>query len=252
MTLLEICVDDAAGLEAAIEAGADRVELCSVLELGGLTPAPGLIALAAHANVPVRAMIRPRPGDFVFSESDLQAMLADIAAIGAAGLEGVVLGASLPDGRLDMETLARLADAAGNLRKTLHRAIDLVPDMAEAVEQAIALGFDTVLTAGRARTAPEGVEQIALAHRVAAGRITIMAGSGVNAATAPDLLDRVPLAALHGACAEPALPASAPAARLGFDSPARKATSRVMVAALKAVLERRGAQAQAGAVSINT
>lgn len=239
MTLLEICVDDAAGLEAAIEGGADRVELCSVLELGGLTPTPGLIALASHANVPVRAMIRPRPGDFVFSESDLRAMLADIAAVRNAGLEGVVLGASLPDGRLDLDTLRILVKAASGLKLTLHRAIDLVPDMAEAVEQAIALGFDTILTAGLARTAPEGIEQIALAHRVAAGRITIMAGSGINAETAPALLDRVPLPALHASCGEQAPPASRPAMRLGFDSPGRRATSHMNVRALKDFLDAR-------------
>lgn len=236
MTLLEICVDDAAGLEAAIEGGADRVELCSVLELGGLTPPPGLIALAGHANVPVRVMIRPRPGDFVFSESDLAAMLADIEAVRQAGLEGVVLGASRPDGCLDIETLGILSKAAAGLKRTLHRAIDLVPDMAEAVEQAIALGFDTILTAGRARTAPEGIEQLALAQHVAAGRIAIMAGSGINAETAPALLDRVPLPALHASCGVAAPPVSAPALRLGFDSPARRATSLQKVCALRAVL----------------
>jgi len=236
MTLLEICVDDAAGLEAAIEGGADRVELCSVLELGGLTPTPGLIALASHANVPVRVMIRPRPGDFVFSESDLAAMLADIEAVRQAGLEGVVLGASRPDGRLDLETLDILAKAAAGLKRTLHRAIDLVPDMAEAVEQAIALGFDTILTAGRARTAPQGIDQLALAHRIAAGRIAIMAGSGIDAGTAPALLARVPLPALHASCGIAAPPASPPAIRLGFDSASRRATSREKVAALKAAL----------------
>lgn len=239
MTLLEICVDDASGLEAAIEGGADRVELCSVLELGGLTPTPGLIALAGHANVPVRAMIRPRPGDFVFSESDLQAMLADINHVCAAGLEGVVLGASLPDGRLDFAMLERLTRAASGLKCTLHRAIDLVPDMAEAVEQAIALGFDTVLMAGGARTAPEGVEILAMAHRVAAGRIAIMAGSGLHAGNATALLDRVPLPALHASCGVAAAPASAPALRLGFESPSRKATSLNKVAQLRAALSAR-------------
>lgn len=239
MTLLEICVDDAAGLEAAIEGGADRIELCSVLELGGLTPTPGLIALAAKASVPVRAMVRPRPGDFVFGESDVQSMLADIAAIRAAGLEGVVLGANLPDGRLDLDTLRVLAEAAHGLKRTLHRAIDLVPDMGEAVEQAIELGFDTILTAGRALTAPEGLAEMELAHRVAQGRITIMAGSGVNADTVAEILDRVPLAAVHGSCAEAARPASGPAARLGFESPGRKATSITKVAALRNVLDRR-------------
>jgi len=236
MTLLEICVDDAAGLEAAIAGGADRVELCSVLELGGLTPTPGLIALASHANVPVRAMIRPRPGDFVFSESDIETMRADIAYVRSAGLEGVVLGASLPDGRLDLYVLRILAAEASGLRRTLHRAIDLVPDMAEAVEQAIALGFDTILTSGNAHTAPDGIAQLALAHRIAAGRITIMAGSGINAETARPLLDQVPLTVLHASCGEQADPASAPAMRLGFDSTGRRATSVSKVAALKAVL----------------
>ena len=234
--IVEICVDDAAGLEAAIEGGADRVELCSVLELGGLTPSPGLLALAAKAPVPVRAMIRPRPGDFVFGADAVKTMLAEIAAVRAAGLEGVVLGASLPDGRLDGETLKTLRQAATGLKATLHRAVDLVPEMAEAVEQAIALGFDTILTSGRAATASEGIDDIALAHQVAAGRITVMAGSGVNGATAPAVLARVPLAALHGACAEPAAPASAPAARLGFVSPGRRRTSVDMVRALKAVV----------------
>ena len=236
MTLLEICVDDADGLAAAIEGGADRVELCSVLELGGLTPMPGLMALAAASPVPVRAMIRPRGGDFVFGPRDLDAMLGDIEAVRQAGLEGVVLGASLPDGRLDITMLERLVDEAGEMRKTLHRAFDLVPDLAEAVEQAVALGFDTILTSGRARTAPEGIADLALAHQLADGRITIMAGSGVTAETAPAILAAAPLAALHGACGEPAVADSAPAQRLGFVSPTRRKTSRDRVAALKAVI----------------
>jgi copper homeostasis protein len=236
MTLLEICVDDADGLAAAIEGGADRVELCSVLELGGLTPMPGLMALAAHAPVPVRAMIRPRGGDFVFGPRDLEAMLGDIEAVRQAGLEGVVLGASLPDGRLDITMLERLVDEAGEMPRTLHRAFDLVPDLAEAVEQAVALGFDTILTSGRARTAPEGIADLALTHELADGRITIMAGSGVSAETAPAILAAAPLAALHGACGEPAAAASVPSQRLGFVSPTRRKTSRNRVAALRAAL----------------
>lgn len=236
MTRLEICVDDAKGLAAAIAGGADRVELCSVLELGGLTPMPGLLALAAKAPVPVRAMIRPRAGDFVFDADDVEAMLGDIDAARRAGLSGVVLGASLPDGRLDVDLLERLVDEAGEMDKTLHRAIDLAPDLAEAVEQAVALGFDTILTSGRARTASEGLVDLALMHQRADGRLTIMAGSGVNASTIGHLLDTVPLAFVHGACGEPAAPDSAPAARLGFVSPARRNTSQAQVAALKAAL----------------
>ena len=236
MTILEICVDDAAGLAAAIAGGADRVELCSVLELGGLTPMPGLMALAAKTPVPVRAMIRPRGGDFVFGPEDVEAMLGDIAAARATGLAGVVLGASLPDGRLDMDVLGVLVDAAGEMEKTLHRAIDLVPDLAEAVEQAVALGFDTILTSGRARTAPEGIEDLALAHKAADGRLTIMAGSGVNAGSVGALLQRVPLGAVHGACGIAARTDSEPAQRLGFVSPDRRVTSIDGVRALKAAL----------------
>lgn len=234
--LLEICVDDAKGFAAAIDGGADRIELCSALELGGLTPTPGLIALAAKAKVPTRAMVRPRPGDFVFDAHDLDAMLGDIAAIRAAGLEGVVLGASLPDGRLDTDMLRVLVAASTGLKRTLHRAFDLVPDFAEAVEQAAELGFDTILTSGGALTAAEGVDNLALAHQAAAGRITILAGSGVNAQTAPTILARVPLTALHGSGSAPAAPASAPATRLGFVSLNRKATSVDNVRALKALM----------------
>ena len=243
MTLLEVCVDTAEGLAAAILGGADRVELCSVLELGGLTPYAGLMALAGRAPVPVRAISGyfrtqsgPRAGDFVFTAGDLEAMLGDIEAARQAGLAGVVLGASLPDGRLDIEKLERLLDEAGELQKTLHRAIDLVPDMAEAVEQAIALGFDTILTSGRASSALEGIADLELAHNVADGRITIMAGAGVNAATAPHILGRVPLAAVHGSCSEPVPPDGDVAQRLGFVSPTRRATSPDKVAALKAAL----------------
>ena len=234
--LLEICVDDAAGLAAALAGGADRIELCSALELGGLTPTPGLMALAARAPIPVRAMVRPRPGDFVFAKGDIEAMLGDIAAIRAAGLSGVVLGASLPDGRLDTATLRVLVAAAEGMATTLHRAVDLVPDMAEAVEQAVALGFDTILTSGGASNVIAGMESIALAYRVAKGRLTIMAGTGVNDVTALQLLARVPLPALHGSCSVMAPAASGPAARLGFDSPNRKATSSEKVSALKSAM----------------
>lgn len=240
MMLLEVCVDDTAGLAAAIAGGADRIELCAALELGGLTPTPGLMALASRAPIPVRAMVRSRPGDFVFSERDIEAMLGDIAAIRAAGLSGVVLGASLPDGRLDIDTLRNLMAASAGLDTTLHRAVDLVPDLAEAVEQAVALGFDTILTSGGATDVLAGVVTIALAHRIANGRLTIMAGAGVNETTAPQLLARVKLNALHSSCSDTAPLASAPATRLGFDSPARKATTAAKVAALKAAITNAG------------
>ncbi|HCO54934.1 MAG TPA: copper homeostasis protein CutC, partial [Pelagibacterium sp.] len=119
--ILEICVDDAAGLAAAISGGADRIELCSSLALGGLTPTPGLMALAATSPIPVYAMIRPRAGDFVFSRDDVATMETDIDAARSAGLSGVVLGATHPDGRLDTAILERLVTRASGLGLTLHR-----------------------------------------------------------------------------------------------------------------------------------
>ena len=144
--LLEICVDTAAGLDAAIKGGADRIELCSALEVGGLTPTPGLIAYARTSPIPVYAMVRPRPGDFVFDVSDAATMLDDIRAVADAGLAGVVLGASLPDGQLDCATLQTLCAAAQGLGTTLHRAFDLVPDFDAALEMAVNLRFERVLT----------------------------------------------------------------------------------------------------------
>jgi len=235
--LLEVCVDDADGMEAAIAGGADRIELCSILELGGLTPSPGLVALAARSPLPVRAMIRPRPGDFVYSPAEIDTMLADIAAMRAAGLSGVVLGASLPDGRLDVALLTRLAEAAHGMGRTLHRAFDLVPDFAAATEMAVQMGFDTILTSGGAETALAGIDVLAGISAQAAGRVTIMPGSGVSADTPAGLRSRMSLTAIHGACALPAAPASPPAMRLGFTSPSRRRTSTEKVAALRGALD---------------
>src|SRR5690606_28852103 len=127
--LLEVCVADAESLDAAITGGADRIELCSALEVGGLTPSPGLMRLAAAAPLPVYAMIRPRSGVFAFGSRETQIMLDDIATVREAGLAGVVLGASWPDGRLDADLLAKFTQASAGLGKTLHRAFDLVPDL---------------------------------------------------------------------------------------------------------------------------
>jgi copper homeostasis protein len=233
MTLLEVCIDTAAGLRAAMEGGADRVELCSALEVGGLTPQAGLMSLAAAAGVTARIMIRPRSGDFVFNADEIDQMHAEILAARAYGLEGFVLGASLPDGRLDTETLARLIETAGDTRLTLHRAFDLVPDIEEAVEAAIDLGFDTILTSGRAPTGLDGLADITRAHAIAAGRITIMAGAGINPETARTILASVPLKAVHGSCSVLA-PAESPAvSRFGFSIANRRITDSKSVTALK-------------------
>lgn len=235
---LEVCVADPQSLVAAIEGGADRIELCSALEQGGLTPLPGMISLAAASPIPVYALVRPRTGDFVFDAHDVDAMLRDIDAIRAAGLAGVVIGANRPDGTLDIAVLERLMVQASGLGATLHRAIDLVPDFAEATEAAAALGFERVLTSGGAQTTLPGFGNIATAHATARGRLAIMAGGGVRPENVAEIVATGHVDEVHSSCmGEPR--ASAPGAvRLGFAAPSRASTDAQVVAALKANMAR--------------
>lgn len=231
--LLEVCVADPQSLMAAITGGGDRIELCSGLELGGLTPSAGLMRLAAAAPIPVYAIVRPRSGDFVCDDADVDAMLGDIDAIRAAGLAGVVLGASRPNGELDVTVLERLLDQAQGLGSTLHRAIDLVPDFAEATEAAVSLKFERILTSGGVHVALDGVDNIATALAAARGRIKIMAGSGLTPANVGALLAAVPVDEVHSSCASPGPASSAPAVRLGFAAETRRRTDPAVVRAFR-------------------
>ncbi len=232
--LLEICVEDIAGLKAAIAGGGDRIELCSALAVGGLTPSAGLMAAAAAMPVPAYAIIRPRAGSFVYSADEIEVMKSDIDAARNAGLAGVVLGASLPDGRLDFDALAALAAHAEGLGKTLHRAFDLVPDVEEAVDTAIALGFERILTSGGAKTAAEGIAMLERAIAAAGGRISIMPGSGVTLATVGQLWPRLPIGEIHASCSAAAAETDERVIALGFSTPSTRRTDAATVRALKA------------------
>ena len=231
---LEICVDDAFGLAAAIAGGADRIELCGALTIGGITPSAGLMELAAASGVPAYPMIRSRTGDFVFGPRDVAVMKGDIRAARAHGLTGVVLGANRPDGSLDIPVIADLVAEAQGLDLTLHRAIDLCTDVEEAVEQAVALGFNRILSSGGALKAPDGVERLATMFRAARGRLIIMPGSGLSAETLPRIAS-LPLTEVHGSCAVPA-ETDARGRAFGFQSPSQGVTSTAKVAAFKAAL----------------
>lgn len=237
---LEVCVDDADGLYAAIEGGADRIELCAALSVGGLTPNPGLMALAGPPPVPVYAMIRPRPGDFIFSTADLDVMRRDIDAARDAGLAGVVLGASLADGRLDASMLIKLTGHAAGLGMTLHRAFDLVPDFAEAMETAVELGFERILTSGGAKSAPQAIDRLAEIVERAAGRLSIMPGSGVTLDTVDALLSKLSVREVHSSCSvrEPAQDSRL--VEMGFVSADRRRTDADTVRAMKAKLAAHG------------
>jgi copper homeostasis protein len=218
--LLEVCVDSLDGLKAAIEGGADRIELCAALEVGGLTPSVGLMQAAAGCGVPVLAMIRPRSGGFDFSAAEVAVMRSDIAAARAAGLAGVVLGATRGAG-LDRAMLADLVAAAQGLDLTLHRAVDLCDDVEAAVEAAIALGFRRILSSGGASTALGGRARLAAMIAAARGRIAIMPGSGLSAETVGGL-HSLGVTQVHASCSDPG-----PAARLGFGAPRRTSAARV-------------------------
>ncbi|PCH80433.1 MAG: copper homeostasis protein CutC [Hyphomicrobiales bacterium] len=194
---IEVCVDNYEAAQAAVEAGADRIELCSALSEGGLTPSFGLMQIACQLKVPVFVMIRPRRGDFTYSSDDMAIMARDICMVKELGLAGVVFGSTHSHGRLDKVGMKVLKTAAGPLGTTLHRAIDVAPDALEAVEAAIEIGFDTILTSGQARKAIDGIECIASMHKKADGRINIMAGSGVGPGNARQLVTQAGLRHLH-------------------------------------------------------
>ncbi len=198
---LEICVDTVDGAIAAQAGGADRIELCAALSEGGLTPSAGLMVAASRLDVPCYAMIRPRSGLFVYSDAEIQVMLDDIAAVKEADLAGVVLGAQKPDGSLDTAVLGRLLAAAEGLGATLHGVIDVVPDPLAAVEQAIALGFERVLTSGGEATAMGGAGMIRAMQRQAAGRIAIMPGSGLTEDNISDFVAQTGVHEVHASCA---------------------------------------------------
>jgi len=235
--LLEVCVDSAQGLAAAIEGGAGRIELCSALELGGLTPLPSLMRVAAEAPIPVYAMIRPHAGPFIFDATDEKAMLADIDAVRAAGLAGVVIGANRPDGTLDMPLIHRLKAHAAGLGSTLHRAFDLAPDPDAALEQAVELGCERILTSGCVPKAMDGLETLKRISARAAGRISIMPGSGVRPANVVEILRATGAHEVHGSCSSAVASADPRAVSFGFDVPTSNRTDVEIVRQMRAAID---------------
>ena len=199
MNTLEICVDCPEDLAIAVNARVDRIELCSSLDLGGLTPSPGLIEQAKSSYVPVYSMIRPRAGNFVYTELEIRAMEADIRSIRNAGLAGVVFGCLNDDKTLDKKSLSRLCEFSRGLGMTLHRAVDDMRSPHEAVGHAIELGFERILSSGGAETAVEGIQELQKMVSLSKGKIEIMAGSGVSHASV-DKLSSINIHSFHASC----------------------------------------------------
>lgn len=195
--VLEICVDSVESAQAAVSGGATRLELCGNLIIGGTSPSPYLIEAVQRLDVPVRVLLRPRFGDFLYTPWEKEILLREVQMCHSMGVDGIVIGALQPDGTLDVPFLSELMQAAGSLGKTLHRAFDVCVDAKQGLETAVALGFDTILTSGQAATAEEGINCLAELNQQSDGRITLLAGSGVSPANIKTIRVGTGITAFH-------------------------------------------------------
>ena len=178
---IEACCPDLSSVRTAVQAGAGRIELCEELGIGGVTPSETFLrqALDVAGRVPVNVLIRPRGGNFVYTPDEVEQMLRSIRMCRAAGANGVVIGALLADGSVDIGTVSRLVHEAEGLDITFHRAFDESADLAKALEDIIGLGIKRILTSGGCPTAYLGRFVLRDLVMQAAGRITIMPGCGI-------------------------------------------------------------------------
>jgi copper homeostasis protein len=204
VTVLEVCLDDIGGALDAEKAGAQRIELCAALDTGGITPSLGTVAtvLASLTSMTVMVLIRQRGGDFVYSPTEVDAMVADIHAMrslprGEDVILGFVIGALTPTGTVDSAATEALVKAADVHPVTFHKAFDLVVDHSAALETLIALGIARVLTSGGASSVLKGADVMAALVGQAGERIIILAGGGVRAHNALEILASTGVRELH-------------------------------------------------------
>ena len=202
--LLEICVDSLASARAAVKGGADRLELCSALLAGGLTPYAELLRqIRAESDINIRCLMRPRPGDFLYTAEEIQLMVQQIHTLKEAGADGFVIGCLTADGDLDADAMKPLIEACGNKGITLHRCIDVSRNPPETYQAAAALGIDTVLTSGAAASCKVGFDTIVklISLRDETNGPEILIGAGVNAGVIRCFRENIPGAhAFHASC----------------------------------------------------
>lgn len=203
--VVEVCLAGVAAAVAAQKGGASRIELCENLAEGGTTPSWGTMALAREKlSIPIHVMIRPRGGDFCYSDLEFEVMQRDVRQAASLNVAGVVFGLLTPEGEIDVKRTQLLMEAARPLAITCHRAFDVVPDPIAALDTLIALGVDRLLTSGQQATAWAGRELIRELVERANGRLHIMAGSGINAGNAAALIAATGVREIHvgSACTE--------------------------------------------------
>ena len=196
---VEVCANGVESCLAAQEGGADRVELCAGIPEGGTTPSYGEIKVARRVLTTTRlhVIIRPRGGDFLYSDLEVERMAADIAMCRELGVDGVVFGCLNADGTFDVEKNRYLIQCSRGMSTTCHRAFDRAANPEQALETVIDLGFDRILTSGQQPKAIQGAELLARLNRQAAGRIILMAGSGVTEQNIRELRDKTGLLEFH-------------------------------------------------------
>lgn len=195
---LEICSYNIGSAIVAQDAGADRIELCASPEEGGVTPGPGLISLARELlQIELYPIIRPRGGDFLYTDEEFRVMLKDVEYCKQVGCEGVVIGMLHRDGTIDKKRSARLVEAAYPLGVTFHRAFDRAANPFEALEDVISIGCERILTSGQRPTALEGVELLNQLVRQADERIVIMPGSGVRSSNILQIAEKTEASEYH-------------------------------------------------------
>ena len=204
MPTLEICAATLSGVEAAWRGGADRIELCTSLETGGLTPSAGLVRAARAVSArPLHVLVRPRAGDFHYTAAEQRLMLDDCRLAADLGADGLVVGALTADGALHTEFLRAVRRVVPHLPLTLHRAFDFCRDPFAALEEAADCGFACILTSGQAATAEAGIPLLRALQERAAGRLEIMPGCGVNPHNARQLLEATGCRAIHASAKAP-------------------------------------------------
>lgn len=198
--ILEVCCGDIESVRAAKDGGADRVELCCALSEGGLTPSYGQLSMAVDLEIPVNVLLRPRRGDFCYSDDEVKTMIDDVCMAGVSGANGIVIGALTPEGDIDIAAMRRLKEETAGMEITFHRAFDMCRDPEEALEILIMLGFDNVLTSGLRPNALEGAETLRRLVEQADGRINIMAGCGVTVGNVEEIIRVSGVPAVHSTC----------------------------------------------------
>lgn len=199
--ILEVCVDTPQSIRNAVDAQADRLELCSSLILGGLTPSIGMAKCAlTYADIPCNALIRPRNGNFVFSSDEVMVMEEDIRQLRQLGVNGFVIGALTVEGEIDIATTQRLMQAAGDADITFHRAFDLAMDARSSLQTLIDLGVTRILTSGQQATALQGITLLRELQQIAGERLSIMAGAGVDESNAAAIITQSGIREIHASC----------------------------------------------------